>query len=509
MNESLNQRYKNPVLLLILFSTLLRCILASNIEFGNDEVYYWTYALHLQMSYFDHPPLIAFFIRLFTFNLNLNNELFVRLTSIIGAAVNTWMLYKILSRIKNETAGWYAALLYNGCIYSTFICGFLIIPDSPQIVFWLWSVYLLIRIFILKEDETKNIILFGIAAGITTMCKVHGIYLWFAAGLFILCFNRKMLLNPYVYLAGLTTLIIISPIFIWNYNNSFITYSYQGGRVAINNGIQFSSFSTEVLGEILYCNPIIFVFITITIIASVRKRLFKSHKQLFWLLIFLSVPLILVLCSISLFRDTLPHWSGPAYLSLLIFTAFFAGECYNKKLVRRFLVSANSLVLISILAAWIMINYLPANLGKKDPGHLGEGDFTMDIYGWNSFKNDFNKLHIKDINDSSMNADAVIISDKWFPASHIDYYVARPLQMKLYAFGPLYDIHNFAWLNNLNGNLKKGDDAYYISPSNYSSSPDTTLKKLFSCTEPPTVLHEYRSHIAVRNFYIYRLKQFK
>ena len=91
-----NRVYKTYTIWLIVFATILRCFLSSQIEFGNDEVYYWTYALHLQPAYFDHPPLVAFFIRLFTLNLKLNNEVFVRLTAIIGVAINTWLIYKIL-----------------------------------------------------------------------------------------------------------------------------------------------------------------------------------------------------------------------------------------------------------------------------------------------------------------------------------------------------------------------------------------------------------------------------
>ena len=108
-----------------------------------------------------------------------------------------------------------------------------------------------------------------------------------------------------------------------------------------------------------------------------------------------------------------------------------------------------------------------------------------------------------------MKHDAVIISNQWFPAAHLDYYVAHPLNMKLYAFGPLFDIHNFAWLNVQNGPIKKGADAYYISASNYSSVPDSLYKKYFSLVESPVVIHQYRNKTAVRNFYIYRMKNFK
>jgi hypothetical protein len=35
-------------------------LIAGTIEFGNGEVYYWLYALHPDISHFDHPPMIGF-----------------------------------------------------------------------------------------------------------------------------------------------------------------------------------------------------------------------------------------------------------------------------------------------------------------------------------------------------------------------------------------------------------------------------------------------------------------
>jgi len=91
--------------LIIALATLARSIIAVSIGLGNDEVYYLTYAQHLQWNYFDHPPMVALLIRLTTFNLNLTNELFVRLGSIIFGAVNTYLIYYICKGIKNKKCG--------------------------------------------------------------------------------------------------------------------------------------------------------------------------------------------------------------------------------------------------------------------------------------------------------------------------------------------------------------------------------------------------------------------
>ncbi len=53
-----------------------KCVLAAVTELNNDEVYYRLYALKLQWNYFDHPPMIAVLLKLFTFNLFFKTNFF-------------------------------------------------------------------------------------------------------------------------------------------------------------------------------------------------------------------------------------------------------------------------------------------------------------------------------------------------------------------------------------------------------------------------------------------------
>jgi hypothetical protein len=333
------------------------------------------------------------------------------------------------------------------------------------------------------------------------------LYLWFAAGTYILLFDRKWLSNKYLWLAGLISLIIISPIFYWNYQNNFITYSYHSERVVANSGIHFSSFVTEIIGEILYANPVNFVLIVAVIIICLRKKLFVENKNLFALLLLLSLPLIFIFWGISLFRDTLPHWPGPGYIALLILVAYYANAAFGGgKKVLRILYSANALLAAVLIAGYLLINYLPVQLGSKDQRTMGADDFTLDLYGWENFATSFRGLVATDMENKTMGTAPVFISDKWFPAAHIDYYVAYPLNMKLYAFGPLFDIHHFAWLDQLNGTIKPGTDAYYISPSNYYSDPTKYFSRNFTSIDSPVIIPQFRDGKEVRCFYVYRMK---
>src|SRR4051794_32811307 len=114
---------KSKVAWLILLSAVIRIFIATSTELGNDEAYYYTYALHLQSNYFDHPPGVAWLIRLTTLNLLFTSELFIRLGAIIFASGGTWVCYKTGILFRNERVGLYAAVLYNASIYSSIIAG--------------------------------------------------------------------------------------------------------------------------------------------------------------------------------------------------------------------------------------------------------------------------------------------------------------------------------------------------------------------------------------------------
>src|SRR4029078_9894213 len=148
------------------FLFVIKLILAFVLELGNDEAYYWLYSQYLQWNYFDHPPMVAVSIRLFTMNLFLEQyEGFLRLGSIVGAVLSSWFLFRAVALLHSERAGWFAAVLYNISFYSGITAGLYILPDSPQMVFWTLALLLIARIT-KEENSWKLWLLFGLVAGL-------------------------------------------------------------------------------------------------------------------------------------------------------------------------------------------------------------------------------------------------------------------------------------------------------------------------------------------------------
>lgn len=505
--------WNNRIWLLIFVATILRLVIAFCLNLGNDEVYYWTYAQDLQWNYFDHPPMVAWLIRITTFNLTAHYEIWVRAGAILSSAICTFLIYKMGAVLYNRRAGWYAALLYTSSFYCSIIAGTFILPDSPQMVFWLWSILILIKIAqssTINPHHKRLWCYFGIIAGLCILCKVHGVFLWIAVGLFACFGNRNWLRNPWLYISALISFFIASPILFWNIQHHFITYTYHGSRVSlVAAGLNPIAFLRELSGEFFYNNPVVF-FLSWASIGLWYRNKKHTRKKEFSLLICCSLPLIMVLLVLALFRDTLPHWSGPAY-SCLILVSGVRLAFYPKRRANQLIIFALSFYLTVVVAGVLVINLWPGTMGKNEDRYtMGKGDVTLDLYGWNETGRKFKQFYLADQAKGLMQANAPIIVNKWFPASHIDFYLAAHTQQETYAIGPLFDLHQYYFYNLRKQKPALGSDAYYLTTSNTFKPEDLEVNKIaFGKVEAPSFIPIYRNGKICKYLLVFRLRGFK
>ena len=170
--------YNRKAIATVIIFFFIKIVVSGFLNLGNDESYYWTFSKQLQWNYFDHPPMVALWIKFFTVNLWLEDHVFfLRLGSFIGCAVSSFFIYKAVSAISSEKAGFVGVFLYNISFYASITAGLFIMPDTPQMVFWTASMYWVTQII---EDDKKILpwVLFAVCAGLTIMSKVHGVFLW-------------------------------------------------------------------------------------------------------------------------------------------------------------------------------------------------------------------------------------------------------------------------------------------------------------------------------------------
>lgn len=207
---------------------VLLCIIVPPFD---DELYYWCWAQKLQFSYYDHPPMVAYMIRISTALFG-HSILAIRVPSIVSAmvvvAVVTW-----LSRPRD---------LIPYVVFSpvpTF-AAVMITPDVPLLMFW--ALYLAWLVFIHKrlanDAETSpgsqprfwHWALGGMILG----CGVLGKYttgLAVISGFFTFVFARhwRRWLTGYT-LHGLCAILVASPILIHNIKYDFVPIRYQWGH---------------------------------------------------------------------------------------------------------------------------------------------------------------------------------------------------------------------------------------------------------------------------------------
>lgn len=501
----MNQRYTRNVFWLIIISALAKIIISARIELGNDEVYYWTYALQPDWNHFDHPPMVGWLIRLTTCNLNWVSEVSLRLGSILCASLSTWFIFKTGKLLSGEKAGWYAALIYNCSVYTGIIAGLFILPDSPQMPFWTAALYIMAHLFIKNEDQKLSIwLLLGLMIGLAVLCKVHGLFLWAGFGLFLLLTRPKWLLNWRLYAGAAITIVCILPIVYWNFQNDFITYRFHSERVT-HTALQWDSLGREIGGEIAYQNPVIFILIAVAFIAMVRKRIRFKRKRISTWLVCMSLPMLLVFWGISLTNATLPHWSGPAYIPLFLAAAVYL-EQRSFKTYPGVLKAAGILVIVALVAGTVLVRLSPVNFGSHDQKNYGEYCPTLDLSGWKDFSELFGQMVYEDRMQNRMQPDAAILVDKWFPGGHLEFYASRASGLRVLGTGKLEDIHKFAWLNKVRAPLTPGQDAYVIVPSNLPMDVQQVYGDYFTSIEKPVTVHQLRGGKTVRYFYVYRLK---
>lgn len=483
---------------------LLKLFLAFWLELGNDEAYYWLYSQYLQWNYFDHPPMVAIWIRLFTANLLLEHlEGFVRLGSVVGSVLSSWFLFRTVSMLHSERAGWFAVVLYNISFYSAITAGLYILPDSPQMVFWTLGLLLIARIT-KNENSWFNWLLFGLVAGLCIMSKVHGAFLWIGLGGYLLFRKSSWLKKTQLYFAALLTLVIISPIFFWNVQYDFATFRFHSNRVNVEELVfQWKYFFKELGNQVGFNNPVVFLLVIAALVNFFRRK--SSYQPAFAIYTMIALPLALLLLFVSIFRNvTLPHWSGPAYVTMMPLAAAWLAE-HSKNIFPGILRLGLGIFLVAYLGYSATIKFYPGTFGSQKEQNFGYGDITLDMYGWRKAGVQFDSLYKDDVIKSKMPANASVVTTKWWGA-HVEYYFAHHFGLKMIGLGNPRYLNEYLWTNKWRRAEVDLDSAYCIIPADdkYQVPSD-----FYATKELALVITANRSDKPAHKFLVYRLTGLK
>ncbi len=370
MIETASPRETHGIWLLTLLAlTGLRLILAGTIPLAPDEAYYWLWSQHLQAGYYDHPPMVALFIRAGTL-LAGSTSFGIRLSGPLSAAAGSYFLWRSAEDFcPRRHAGLIAAGLFN----ATLIAGagaILITPDTPLLLFWSAALAATGRLWASRDPRWWLAI--GAAAGCALLSKYTGVLLIAALGLWLASSGegRRQLKTPWPWTGLALALAIFAPNLAWNQAHHWVSYLKQGGRVAQFDPARAAQFLGElILGQIGLATPIIFGLFTCAI-----WRLCHARNTVAQLLLWLTLLPAAVFLEHAFFDRVQANW--PAIIAP---GACIAAACLPAATVSRWLKPALALgfgttMLVYAQSAIALFPLPPA----RDPT-------ALQLAGWSAF----------------------------------------------------------------------------------------------------------------------------
>src|SRR5499426_989333 len=348
---------------------LLRFIWAATIDLSPQEAYYWNYSMHPALSYLDHPPMVAWVIRAGTLLLG-KSEIGVRIGGLWLVVVSTWLINALGRLWFSRRAGLWAALLFQ-VIPVYFFYGVLITPDVPLICFWLLTIYL-VSIAVLK-DRPSAWYCAGAALGFAMLSKYTALFLVPSALLFLIAdrAHRKWLLRKEPYLAFFLSLVIFSPVILWNYQHQWVSFAFQLGRRVLGeeiiNPVRSARHSLiEYLG--IQLGSIFPTFLAVLVLSFAVALYFtiKDQGSRWKFCLFFSFPILVFFAVYSIVSAVNVSWPLPGYLALLI----AAHTCYRYlrfKSGQRFKIAQHKMLVFSLYSLPVLYVLVPFHLALVIP----------------------------------------------------------------------------------------------------------------------------------------------
>lgn len=153
------------LLLFLVIWTALNIIQAGFVEVHADEAYYWVYSRFLDWGYFDHPPMVALFIKIG--DALLPSTLGLRLFTVITSTLSVYLLWKIVSQYAQNIKLF--ILLFSGIVLFH-VYGFITTPDSPLFFFTALFFY------VYQRYEAENKIKWALILALVIACLLYSKY---------------------------------------------------------------------------------------------------------------------------------------------------------------------------------------------------------------------------------------------------------------------------------------------------------------------------------------------
>jgi len=286
----------------------LRILLAVIVPPLPEEAYHWNFARHLDWSYHDHPPVIAWAIAAGRL-LAGDSPLGIRLLPLLFSVGATAVLARFARRLYGEAAAVWAVILFTLAPVPLLVseAGF---PDSPLLFFW--ALTMALGWDAIETGRPGSWIAAGAALGAAMLSKYTGVLLVPSLLLYlgISGRDRRWLATPWPYVAGLVALLVFSPVLYWNATHHWASLLFQSkGRFEESRGFALFRFVE---------NQALVLGLALPLAAVAVARLCRRARPEETYLLAHFLPMFLLFAAISCKRPVHILWPAASYLSVFV-----------------------------------------------------------------------------------------------------------------------------------------------------------------------------------------------
>jgi hypothetical protein len=308
----------SAVLAIIAGSFVLRLAFAAATGLGVDESYMVAAGRHLQLSYFDHPPLGWWLAWAAAHLLGSDAPIAVRLPFILLFSASIWLMYRLTAILFSRRAGMWAAIAFNLSPVFGVTSSCWVLPDGPLITALLGAMICIAR----ATDGTKRAgfngwwLGAGLCAGAAMLSKYTAILPLAGVAIAILTHSaqRRLLAGRGPWLAAGVAAVMFLPVIIWNAQHGWCSVAFQGGRAFGSKWHPLAPLTTFG-GEALFLLPWIWLVLIAALIAAWRRGRADWPG---WLLACAGTPALVLFAAVGVrsHGHVLFHWADCGYLML-------------------------------------------------------------------------------------------------------------------------------------------------------------------------------------------------
>jgi Dolichyl-phosphate-mannose-protein mannosyltransferase len=493
---------KQALWLLIAGSALFRLICASNLGLGNDEAYHFLYAGHPDLSYYDHPPMMAWVeMAGLTLSATRASVWALRIGFVVLFWGSTWLLALITSRAYGPWAGFLAAFALNVTGYYGLAAATFALPDGPLLFFWLLTIERL-EVALAEPDRRslKPWIWVGMAWGGAMLSKYHAVLIPLGTALYVVLHRpmRRWLLRPGPYVAFGLGMVVFSPVLFWNASHGWASFLFQGGRAVGGWTPRPDYLLMAILAQAAYLFPWIWGSLILILVRECRGwRRITSDRERFGLC--LAVVPVGVFTAVACFRPVLPHWGLIGLVSLfpLLGSKWAARLAERPESTRRLL---SAYVGFSLLILAVAIGqYRYGWLQRDEKGGWGlvdnRTDPTLDMYGWDKVADRIKQLGLLD------DPRTFVFTSYWYQSAHLAHALGGTRDVLCYNSD---DPRGFAFWSRPDEWI--GRDGILVVVGEIETWP-RYFRRWFGSVEPISDFWVERNGKPVRRIQLYRCRQ--